>query len=44
MWLKDKAKYDTELWGCPQSCWIIDNKMYDFTSFIKDHPGGKSWI
>ncbi|TXI91193.1 MAG: hypothetical protein E6Q33_10920 [Neisseriales bacterium] len=44
MWLQDKAERDTELWGCPNPCWIIENKMYDLEKFAKQHPGGEHWI
>src|SRR5687768_8657891 len=35
--LTDVSKHATET-----DCWMaIENKVYDFTNFIPDHPGGK---
>ncbi|KAI1292763.1 fatty acid alpha-hydroxylase [Mortierella claussenii] len=29
----------------PDSCWVIhNNKVYDMTSFVQDHPGGEEFI
>lgn len=33
-----------KLWGCPNKCWVIDNKMYDLSKFMENHPGGRHWI
>jgi cytochrome b involved in lipid metabolism len=35
--LEEIAKHTT-----PSSLWlVVDNKVYDVTSFFEDHPGGK---
>lgn len=40
--LKNYAKADIESHNHAEDCWlIIDNNVFDVTSFIDKHPGGK---
>ncbi|RVE51825.1 hypothetical protein evm_003445 [Chilo suppressalis] len=38
-WLKGKAMDDGA-----EGIWRIHDKLYDFTSFMKRHPGGEEWL
>ena len=44
MWTQQKAEFDSRLWGHPKSTWVVDNKYYDLTSFVDQHPGGRRWL
>ena len=45
LWLEEKKARDADLWGADSSqYWIIENKMYDLTNFIDQHPGGPKWL
>lgn len=44
LWITEKKERDMKLWGIQEELWIIQNKVYDFTSFLKEHPGGKRWL
>lgn len=45
VWVEEKKVRDTQLWGNDSAkFWIIENKLYDLTPFLDDHPGGKSWL
>ena len=36
---------DVALHASPASCWVTrDNKVYDVTRFLADHPGGDDFI
>lgn len=24
--------------------WIVENKMYDLSQYVNNHPGGESWL
>lgn len=38
-WLKAKTKEDGA-----EGLWRINHDLYDFTEFIKRHPGGPGWL
>ncbi|CAO1309433.1 unnamed protein product [Diamesa serratosioi] len=38
-WLKGKRQVDNA-----EGLWRIHDKLYDLSSFIKKHPGGKDWL
>ncbi|CAI4229969.1 unnamed protein product [Auanema sp. JU1783] len=43
--LKTLSSDDVASHNTPQSCWIIlDNKVYDVTKFLEEHPGGEEVI
>lgn len=45
IWMDEKRERDRELWGTDiSSFWVIENKLYDLSSFIDRHPGGKVWL
>ena len=45
IWLNEKQERDSELWGCDTSkYWVIENKLYDLSSYIDRHPGGRNWL
>lgn len=38
-WLEDKKSDDGA-----QGLWRIHDDLYDFTDFIRQHPGGEDWL
>lgn len=38
-WLAGKAMDDGA-----EGLWRVHDKLYDFTSFMKRHPGGEEWL
>lgn len=38
-WLTGKALDDGA-----EGLWRVHDKLYDLTSFIKNHPGGEEWL
>lgn len=45
-WLAEKATFDSRLHsqGVEQPLWVVDNKQYDLTKFVEQHPGGSHWL
>ncbi|XP_060522312.1 cytochrome b5-related protein-like [Cylas formicarius] len=39
MWLEDKKEIDNA-----EGLWRIHDGIYDFTDFVKSHPGGSDWL
>lgn len=39
LWLDDKRETDGA-----EGYWRIYDKLYDFVSFVDQHPGGKDWL
>jgi len=39
--MKEKAELDSKN---SENLWVIHNKVYDFTQFMKTHPGGEHWL
>lgn len=39
LWLEDKRDSDGA-----EGLWRIHDDLYDLTSFVHSHPGGKDWI
>ena len=48
-WLAAKRKADScdgETFSCSEdsSTWRLHDDLYDLTSFVEKHPGGRDWI
>lgn len=43
-WLEDRAARDGAEGGCPSDLWLIDGVLYDMSSFVDSHPGGRQWL
>lgn len=39
LWLDDKRETDGA-----EDYWRIYDKLYDFDSFVNQHPGGRDWL
>ena len=39
-WMKDLAHSDQEALGFDGRYWVVKNKVYDLTNYLKSHPGG----
>ena len=36
---------DCQLWDNDNTnLWIVENKLYDLSSFVQQHPGGSTWL
>ncbi len=43
--MEEKMVRDCQLWGNDDTnLWIVENKLYDLSSFVDKHPGGSSWL
>ncbi|KAF9334192.1 fatty acid alpha-hydroxylase [Podila minutissima] len=42
---KSYSLKEVQAHNCGASCWVIhNNKIFDMTSFVQDHPGGEEYI
>eukprot|EP00055_Hartaetosiga_balthica_P007458 m.25627 g.25627 ORF g.25627 m.25627 type:complete len:465 (+) comp5784_c0_seq2:125-1519(+) len=44
VWIEDKKKRDQEVCAFSKDLWLVHGILYDLSSYMDKHPGGKEWL